>query len=56
MDNDIIPAKAVGMQTVWIRKGTAAYQDRNSGSNNADWVIEELADLLEIFQQQEDTE
>lgn len=56
MDNDIIPAKAVGMQTVWIRKGTAAFQERNSGSNNADGVIEELADLLEIFHHQEDPE
>ena len=49
LDNDIIPAKSIGMHTVWIRKGTAIYQDRTCGKNAADCIIEELADLLAIF-------
>ena len=46
LDNDIRPAKALGMKTVWIRKGLAKYQPVE---NTADWVIDNLADLKEIF-------
>ena len=49
LDNDIIPAKSVGMKTVWIRKGLSSYQNPMFGQNCADWSIEELADLKSIF-------
>lgn len=49
LDNDMIPAKAIGMKTVWIRKGLSIYQDLDLGRNCADWVIETLADLTDIF-------
>lgn len=49
LDNDMIPAKAIGMKTVWIRKGLSIYQDLALGKNCADWVIETLADLTDIF-------
>lgn len=49
LDNDIIPAKALGMKTVWIRKGLAVYQNIELGNDIADWVIDKLSDLGEIF-------
>ncbi len=49
LDNDIIPAKALGMKTVWIRKGLAVYQNSELGKDIADWVIDKLSDLGEIF-------
>ena len=49
LDNDIIPAKALGMRTVWIRKGLSIYQHIDFGKNHADWIIENLSDLKEIF-------
>ena len=49
LDNDIIPAKALGMKTVWIRKGLAVYQNIELGKDIADWVIDNLSDLGEIF-------
>lgn len=45
LDNDIIPAKALGMTAVWIRKGLAAYQT----SEIPDHVIDSLGDLKELF-------
>lgn len=45
LDNDIIPAKALGMDTVWIRKGMSVYQD----SEIPDHTIDALADLKELF-------
>jgi FMN phosphatase YigB (HAD superfamily) len=50
LDNDIRPVKALGMKTVWIRKGLAIYQHADLGKNIADWVIDTLSDLKEIFQ------
>ena len=50
LDNDIRPAKALGMRTVWVRKGLSIYQNIDLGKNIADWVIDNLADLKEIFE------
>ena len=49
LDNDIIPAKALGLKTVWIRKGLARYQNVDFGKNIADWIIDTLSDLKVIF-------
>ena len=49
LDNDIAPAKSLGMRTVWIRKGLSIYQNIELGKNIADWVIDNLSDLKEIF-------
>lgn len=49
LDNDIIPAKFLKMKTVWIRKGLSKYQSLELGKNNADWIIDNLADMKNIF-------
>ena len=49
LDNDISPAKKLGMKTVWIRKGLSAYQNVDFGKKIADWVIDDLSELKEIF-------
>lgn len=49
LDNDMHPAKAVGMTTVWIKNGLAKYQNAKLGMGIADYSIERLSDLLSIF-------
>ena len=49
LDNDIIPAKAIGLTTVWIRQGLAAYQDVELGGGKADYIIDNLSELLGLF-------
>ena len=49
LDNDIIPAKALGMATVWVKNGLARYQDAALGAGLADHQIETLQELLTIF-------
>lgn len=49
LDNDIRPAKSIGMKTIWLRKGLSKYQDIKLGKNIADWVINNLLELIEIF-------
>lgn len=49
LDNDIIPAKAIGMHTVWIKQGFAAYQSVPENEKAPDAVIESLTELLTMF-------
>ena len=50
LDNDMHPAKAVGMTTVWIKNGLAKYQNAQLGMGAVDHSIERLSDLVWIFQ------
>ena len=50
LDNDMKPAKALGMKTVWMRTGLAAIQNPSFGEGIADCTIEKLSDLKDIFQ------
>lgn len=49
LDNDIIPAKALGMKTVWVKNGLAKSQDAALGDGLADYQIGSLSELLRIF-------
>lgn len=49
LDNDIIPAKAIGMKTLWIRQGTAQYQSVALSKDTADWAVDHLTDLKKLF-------
>lgn len=49
LDNDIQPAKALGMKTVWIRQGLAQYQATSLGLGLADHCIDRLDALLDIL-------
>jgi len=49
LDNDIRPAKALGMKTVWLRKGLTGYQPIELGKEHADRIIDTLSDLISIF-------
>lgn len=46
LDNDMIPAKMLGMKTIWIRKGLAIYQEP---VEEVDVVIDQLLELKRIF-------
>ena len=49
LDNDIIPAKAIGMKTVCVKNGLAQYQGAVLGKGVADYQIGSLAELLRIL-------
>lgn len=49
LDNDMAPAKAVGMKTVWIRNGLARHQAYELGKDIADRQIGSLSELLSLF-------
>lgn len=49
LDNDIIPAKQIGMQTIWIRQGLAKYQEIKLGKTYSDWIINTLSEIKNIL-------
>lgn len=49
LDNDISPAKKLGMKTVWIRQGLAIYQDPQNASEQPDYIVDSLSELQDIF-------
>lgn len=49
IDNDIIPAKAVGMKTIWIKQGFGKYWKKSTEREQADYEISNLSEILEII-------
>lgn len=49
LDNDIIPAKKLGMKTVWVRQGFAKYQKVNNESENPTATVESVSEILDLF-------
>ncbi|MBR3927773.1 MAG: HAD-IA family hydrolase [Clostridia bacterium] len=49
LDNDMLPAKALGMKTVWMKKGLSRFQPGALGDGIADNQIGSLQELKEIF-------
>lgn len=48
LDNDILPAKALGFETVWMKRGFAAKQVPPSEDYTPDYEINELSDILSL--------
>ena len=51
LDNDIVPAKNLGMRTVWVKRGFNAYQDITliAPEYHPDVVIDNLLELKRFF-------
>lgn len=51
LDNDVLPAKKLGMKTVWIKQGFGALQKPESPSEEPDYTITRLSELLKLFKE-----
>lgn len=49
LDNDICPAKKLGMKTIRIKQGFAAYQSPTGPEYEADYTVNNLKKLLTIL-------
>lgn len=49
VDNDIVPAKRLGMKTVWIKQGFWKYWKVRNQDEHADYEVDNLTALLELF-------
>jgi 8-oxo-dGTP diphosphatase/putative hydrolase of the HAD superfamily len=49
LDNDIVPAKQIGMGTIWIRQGFAKYKSVSDEDEKPDYIVNTIKDILEIL-------
>ena len=49
IDNDIVPAKQMGMKTVWIKQGVGRYWNIQGDSETPGYEVNNLSELLSIF-------
>lgn len=49
LDNDIAPAKALGMKAVWVRQGFGGLSDVRLAERQPDWITEDLDGVARIF-------
>lgn len=49
LDNDIFPAKKIGMKTVWVKQGFGGIQIPKSKDYEPDYIIHDLDELINIF-------
>ena len=49
LDNDIVPAKKIGMKTIWVRQGFAKYQSVKTESEKPNYTVENIGEIINIF-------
>lgn len=49
LDNDIVPAKQIGMKTVWIRQGFGGLSDPARSPEQPDWIVNDLDEIVKLF-------
>jgi FMN phosphatase YigB (HAD superfamily) len=46
LDNDIIPAKQLGMHTIWVKQGFGGMADIKNTENIADHTVKSIGEIL----------
>lgn len=49
LDNDIEPAKKLGMKTIWVRQSFSVYQHPTNALQTADYTVCDLSGVLEVL-------
>lgn len=49
IDNDIVPAKKLGMHTIWIKQGYRKYWNITNEDEKADYVVDNLSEICSIL-------
>jgi len=49
LDNDIYPAKKLGMKTIWVKQGIAAYQNPQCEAYVADYSVNSIIEIADIL-------
>lgn len=49
LDNDIVPAKKIGMNTIWVKQGFAKYYSIKSENEHPDYTIDTISELVNIM-------
>jgi len=50
LDNDIIPAKSIGMKTIWIKQGFGGLATPSNEMETPDYIVNDLDEFRSIFE------
>lgn len=50
LDNDIVPAKKIGMKTIWVKQGFAKYHSIKDKNEHPDYTIDTISELIKLFE------
>lgn len=49
LDNDVVPAKKLGMKTVWVRQAFAKYKTVCNDSEKPDFIVNSIGEITKLF-------
>ena len=49
VDNDIVPAKKLGMNTIWIKRGFGQYWHSTDETEKADYTVDDIMQICDIL-------
>lgn len=49
LENDIVPARQLGMKTIWVRQGFAKYQSVEKECEKPDYIIENIGEIVKVL-------
>lgn len=49
LENDIAPARQLGMKTIWVRQGFAKYQSVEKECEKPDYIIENIGEIVKVL-------
>ena len=49
LDNDILPAKQLGMRTIWLRQGFSRLTHITNPAETPDWTVDNLTEIGDIL-------
>ena len=49
LENDIVPARQLGMKTIWVRQGFAKYQSVEKEYEKPDYIIENIGEIVKVL-------
>ena len=49
IDNDIVPAKKLGMKTIWVKQGFGKYWNITSEEEKSDYAVANLTEISDIL-------
>ena len=49
IDNDIVPAKKLGMNTIWVKQGFGRYWNITSEEEKADYEVNSLTEICDVM-------
>ncbi len=49
IDNDIVPAKLLGMHTIWVKQGFGQYWNIQGEDEKPDYIVNRIEEICDVL-------